>query len=220
MSYVYLRIIHNHLRIYATILILLLLRTLSYCQTIKRFGGETAKQFASRIKPDSSELTHSVLETKWNSDSVIIAFYKQGYKLPKERDSDQQTYLRIIATIFIQSDNNHYRKFLIDTVDNEGGEPKIESVFFANVDKDTAKELIIIASWEQSHYDMSGTLYGTFIYDDIPDYDKMKLNFMNDLSDKFSGGCECSWRDGTNKKSKFKTASDIKRHLIKLGFKQ
>ena len=139
--------------------------TFSFGQVVKRLDNESAEQFVTRVKPDSSNLTHKVIETKWNSTFVIIAFYDQTYKLPKHKDPGQQNYLRIIATIFIKADSNSYNKFLIDTIDTEGGDPIIESVFFANADSDKEKELIIISSWEQRHYDTNGKLYGTFVYD-------------------------------------------------------
>jgi hypothetical protein len=45
------------------------------------------------------------------------------------------------------------------------------------------------------------------------------LKFLEEISKKLDGGCECNWRDGTNKKSKFKTASEVKKELKRLGFK-
>ncbi|MEO6736367.1 MAG: hypothetical protein ABIM97_08370 [Ginsengibacter sp.] len=198
----------------------LFLTSLLYAQQIKRLEGETTDQFAGRLKPDSSELTHKVIDTKWNSTSVIIAFYQETYKLPKQNDPDQQDYLRIVGTIFIQSDSNSYEKFPIDIFDSEGGNPVIESVFFANADNDNKKELIIIVSWNQVHYDVGGILYNTFIYDNLINAGQTNLSPMKDLSEKLDGGCDCSWRDGTSRKAKYKTASDIKKGLTKLGFKQ
>lgn len=192
--------------------------TFSFGQVVKRLFNESAEQFATRVKPDSSILTHKVIETKWNSTSVIIAFYQQTYKLPKQNDPNQQDYLHIIATIFIQADSNHYTKFLIDTIGTEGGDPNIENVSFANADKDTRKELIIIVSWEQRHYDVYGILYGTFVYDDVLTNPKMKLNFIKEISEKLNGGCDCSRSDGTNDKAKFKTSDDIKKELKRLRY--
>ena len=201
-------------------MILLFSTSLSNAQKIKRLDSETAEQFAQRQKPDSSELTSKVLETKWNSTPVIIAFYQETYKLPKQNDPDQQDYLGIVGTIFIQSGSNSYRKYLIDIFDSEGGDPVVESVSFANADKDNKKELIIIVSWNQVHYDVGGTLYNTFIYDNLLNTDQTSLSLMKELSEKLDGGCDCSWRDGLIKKAKFKTASDIKRGLTRLGYKQ
>ena len=211
----------NQVRQYIIKLIILLaiLPTASFGQTIQRLKTETVDQFVTRLKPDSSVLTHKVIQTNWNSKSAIIAFYDQTYKLPVKNDPDQQDYHRVVATIFIQADSSHYNKFLIDNFDSEGGDPNIETIFFANADKDPEKEIIIIVSWEQRHYDVDGTLYGTFIFDNLLTNPQMKLYFLKDVSKKLDGGCECSWRDGETKKSKFKTAADIKAELLKLGYK-
>ncbi len=89
-----------------------------------------------------------------------------------------------------------------------------------HADKDINKELIIIASWEQQHRDVNGTLYSTFVYDDLLTDAQMKLAFIKNISEKLSGGCECEWSDGTSKRAKFKNASDIKTELKRLGYRQ
>lgn len=202
------------------IVLFLFWSALSFGQPVQRLPNETAEQFAERLKPDSSALTYKVLETKWNAIPVIIAFYEQAYKLPIQNDPGQQNYHKIDGAVFIQSGNNKYSKTIFGTIDTEGGNPVIEAVFFANADTDTTKELIVIASWEQRHYDVNGTLYGTFVFD----YDLTKAgsawNLLEEISDKLDGGCECAWRDGTSKKVKFKTASAIKKELTRLGLKQ
>jgi len=200
--------------------ILLLVATLCFGQVVSQKDNETAEQFVSRMMPANSVLTHKVLTTKWNNTPVILAFYEQGYKLSEQDNPSQQGYFRVIATIFIQTESKSYRKILIDTLDNEGSKPVIESVFFANADKDDNKELIILASWEQRHHDVNGTLYSTFVYDDLLTDPQMKLILNKNISEKLSGGCECEWSDGTSKKAKFKNASDIKTELQRLGYTQ
>jgi len=207
------------MRAYIIATTLLLSTTFSFAQVVNRLDDETAEQFAKRFTPENSVLTHTVIQTNWDLKPVIIAFYDQSYKLPVQNDPDQQEYRRIIATIFIKNKNQHYNKIIIDTIDSEGGDPKIESVFFANADKDLKKELIIISSWEQRHRDVNGTLYETSIYDNILNYDQGKLLLLKNLSRRLSGGCECDWNDGTHKTSKFKTAADIKEELKRLGYK-
>ncbi len=95
---------------------LLLWTTFSFGQTVQRQKGETAVQFATRFKPDSSILTYKVVETKWNAFPVILAFYDQIYKL----SDDQQTYHRIVATIYFELSNYRYSKDPIGTIDTEG----------------------------------------------------------------------------------------------------
>ncbi len=195
---------------------LLLWTTFSFGQTVQRQKGETAVQFATRFKPDSSILTYKVVETKWNAFPVILAFYDQIYKL----SDDQQTYHRIVATIYFELSNYRYSKDPIGTIDTEGGDPTIEAAFFANANTGLATELIIVASWEQRHYEVDGTLYGTFVYEHSTANGRFNAKFLKDISEKLDGGCECSWSDGTSKKAKFKTEADIKAELIRLGYQQ
>lgn len=197
---------------------LLLLVTFCYGQSLKT-NDETTEHFAERLKPGNSKLTHKVLAIKWNATPVILAFYEQAYKFSLQEDPGQQEYSRIIATAFIQTDSNNYNRWLIDTIDSDGGDPVIESVFPANADQDKAKELIIIASWQQQHYDVSGTLYGTFVYDNLLTNAGQQLNFIKGLSEKLSGGCECDYRDGKSSRAKFKKAGEVRNALKNMGYK-
>ena len=201
--------------------ILLFWTTLSFgqIQLVPRKDNETAEQFAERQKPENSTLTHKVLETKWNGNSTIISLYDITYKLPEENDRAQQTYHKIIGFIFSELAKNTYSKVTFGTIDTEGGNPSIETIFFANADNDKAKEIIIVTSWEQRHYDVNGTLYGTYVFDNQTMEKRFDLKFLEEISKKLNGGCECNWRDGTNKKSKFKTASEVKKELARLGYK-
>lgn len=202
------------------ITLLLFWTTFSFGQIVKRQDNETAEQFAERQKPENSTLTHKVLETKWNGLPVVISLYDQTYKLPIQNDPDQQTYHKIVGAVFIQLDKNNYSETTFGTIDTEGGDPTIETVFFANADTDKTKELIIIASWEQRHYDVSGTLYGTYVFDYELTSATLEWKFLEEISRKLDGGCECNWSDGTSKKAKFKTASEVKNELTRLGYKQ
>lgn len=186
---------------------------------IQRNEAETTEQFAERLKPENSKISHKVISAQWNSLPVIIAFYDQTYKLSKNQDPDQTNYHRIIATLFVENQKNNYNKVIINTFDTDGGSPKIETILFANADKDVSKELITIVSWELSSQEVSGTIYKTFIYDDLLKNKSDKPVFLKEISTKLDGGCECSFSDGRNKKAKLKTAKDIKVELLKLGYK-
>ncbi|RZK89946.1 MAG: hypothetical protein EOO98_09340 [Pedobacter sp.] len=209
------------MRHFINISILLFWTTLSFgqIQLVPRKDNETAEQFAERQKPENSTLTHKVLETKWNGNPTIISLYDITYKLPEENDPGQQTYHKIIGFVFSELGKNTYSKVTFGTIDTEGGNPSIETIFFANADNDKAKEIIIIGSWEQRHYDVNGTLYGTYVFDNQTIEKTFDLKFLEEISKKLDGGCECNWRDGTNKKSKFKTASEVKKELTRLGYK-
>lgn len=209
------------MRHFINISILLFWTTLSFgqIQLVPRKDNESAEQFAEHQKPENSTLTHKVLETKWNGNSTIISLYDITYKLPEENDPGQQRYHKIIGFVFSELGKNTYSKVTFGTIDTEGGNPSIETIFFANADNDEAKEIIIIACWEQRHYDVNGMLYGTYVFDNQTIEKTFDLKFLEEISKKLDGGCECNWRDGTNKKSKFKTASEVKKELARLGYK-
>lgn len=191
----------------------------TFSQQVQRYDYETAAQFAERLKPKNAILTHQVIEAKWNEKPVVIAFYKHTYQLPKEKDPDQQVCQKITGSVYIETDSNSYRKTGFGAIETEGGEPNIETVFFANADKDNTKELILIASWVQQHNDVSGMLYGIYVFDYDLSNTKSDWTFLKKISNQLDGGCECSWSDGTSKKAKYKKASEVKAALIKLGFK-
>jgi hypothetical protein len=179
---------------------------------VKRLENETIENFARRVGPPQSELTHSVIETEaWGHEKTMIAFYDTEYKL------SEQTYDKIIGYIFLPQDANTYQKILIGTFEPEGGPPKIEAVFFANADTDKAKELIVICSWLQRHYDFNGTLYGTFVFDN-PHAGPTELTFLESVSKRVSGDCECEWRNGKKRTSRYKTAASVRAGLKRLGF--
>ncbi|WP_300570418.1 hypothetical protein [Flavobacterium sp.] len=209
------------MRHFISITILLFWTNLSFGQIelVSRKDNETVEQFAERQKPENSTLTHTVLKTKWNKVPVIISLYDFPYKLPVQDDPDQQTYHRIGGFVFSQLDKNTYSKITFGSIDTEGGDPTIETVFFANADNDKAKELIIIAFWKQRHYDVNGTLYGTYVFDNETIEKTLDLKFLEEISKKLVGGCECTWGDGTNKKAKLKTALEVKQELIRLGIR-
>jgi hypothetical protein len=193
----------------------------SFCfgQILKRQDDETAEMFANRIKPDSTELAHTVIETKLldTSKKLIIAFYKKTIYEVRQMDTyvDHSQYDIIIGNLFIPLCDNNYEKKLIYTIQPDGGDPEIISIFFANADKDKGKELIVLCKYDQRHYDYSGAFYDTYIYD----FSNGEVQFLKQLSEKF-WGCECGWRNGKTEKAKYKTAKDVRARLIKLGYKQ
>jgi hypothetical protein len=113
-----------------------------------------------------------------------------------------------------------YRRVLIDTFFNEGGEPHIEGVLFENADRDKERELIVMTSWRQDHRPagLDGTLYGTFIFDNpnssVQEYE---LFFFKELSEKLDGGFEGK-RNKETVKADYKNAAAIRGALRKLGY--
>jgi hypothetical protein len=186
-----------------------------YAEEVKRLDGETLEDFAKRNGPPQGELTHKVIETEaWGKQKTVIAFYIVEIKL---KDSLPAT--QVDGYLFMPKSPGTYERILINNFEEEGDTPKIEAVFFANADKDKAREFIVICSWLQRHYDVNGTLYRTFIFDDPrPGTNPTRLTFLEGVSERVSGDCDCQWRDGRIKTSKYKTAASVKAGLKKLGF--
>jgi len=202
------------LRFALFLLVLFLWTPCSSAEEVRRFENETLEDFAKRNGPPQAELTHTVIETEaWDTQKTIIAFYLIRIKLNNGTPATQ-----VDGYLFIPKSNKTYEKILINNFEEEGDTPHIEAVFFANADKDKAKELIVICSYLQRHYDVNGTLYSTFIFDDRrPGINPIRLSFLEDVSELVSGGCDCEWRDGRRKSSKYKTAASVKLGLKKLG---
>jgi len=76
------------MRCYLFLLCLLAGSTILNGQVIQRNDGETAAQFAERFKPQNAKLTHSVIEMKWNEIPIVLALYKQPYKLTLKQDPE------------------------------------------------------------------------------------------------------------------------------------
>lgn len=187
--------------------------TIAFGQTIKRQDGETVEHFIQRIKPDSMELEHQIIETdNWNKkDKSIIAFY--GFDDIKD---PKIGYDEIQGHLFVPVGQNIYKEIIFGPITPNGGLPEIISVFFANADRDIEKELIVLCKLEQTHhYDYSGRFYETYIFDNPNS--KNQVTFYEKLSEKFFG-CECDFREEKSRKAKYKTAEDIKLGLKKMGF--
>ena len=159
------------------------------------------------------ELGHQIIETDiWDrTNKSIIAFY--GFDDPKDPNIG---YDEIQGHLFMSVEKGIYRDISFGPITQDGGLPEIVSVFFANADKDTEKELIVLCKLEQTHhYDYSGQFYETYIFDNPNSSNTLTL--YENLSGKF-GGCECDFREEKSKKAKYKTAKDIKLGLKKMGF--
>src|SRR5687768_16325559 len=193
--------------------------SISFGQSLTRQENETVEMFAIRLKPDSTEIAHAIIETRQldTTKDIIIVFYKKIIYEVRQMATyiDSSHYDIILGYMLIPTSDKNYEKIFIDTIPPDGGNPEIISLFFANADKDKNKELIVLCKYEQRHYDYNGEFYETYIFDYLKD--KKHINYLSDLSETF-WGCECGLRNGKTKTAKYKTASDVKTRLKKLGF--
>ena len=152
--------------------------------------------------------------SEWSVDKSIFAFYVLTHRYPKE----EENYEDVLGYLYVPVAPNTYKRIFIDTFENEGGPADINAIFFANADKDTARELVVMIKWFAKHYQIEGYLYETRIYDNIPKgtYPD-KLVFLKKTSAKVSGAFD-GYREGEDVISKFKTAKEVRAGLKKLGY--
>lgn len=189
----------------------------SFCQSLNRNIGESAEKFVERtMTTDNSKITGKVIETKWNSETVIFAFI--AVEEIQKNVTEQNVETNVEGNVFIPISENLYRKILIDSYVEEGAVAEIESVFFSNVDKDKQKELIVLCKWNQDRhaYPISGNLYQVYFYDELIKTPKVliKINLDNKFPLEFDGTDDA----GKISKAKYTNAEKIKQKLKQLGF--
>lgn len=173
--------------------------------------GETAAHFAARVlgRPEGEV---NIVDTAWNGRRTIFADYQRT-----ERQTDYDVTHRELFALVPQPDGN-WRRISVTTGEEEGGEAEVAAIGFANADRDTDRELIVILRWPQQHYDYSGALYEVRLFD-APVPGQSMLTYLEAASGKFGGvGCECSARDGDDKHYRFKTIAAVKQELKRLGY--
>lgn len=192
-----------------------------FAQSYQRNIGETKELFVERLKPiQNSEIQGEVLEVnQWNSlVKPVFAFYEYSETGIENGKKNGLNYTYVDGYIFAPVANNRYAKIFIDTYAEEGATAYIESVFFANADKDLDKELGVLVSWDQSrHYGMSGKLYQVYFYDYpklISKNIKLKPIEIKKFKMEFDGTNDAGEKSGAI----FNTTSKIKAELKRLGF--
>jgi len=176
-------------------------RASEYSRTV----GETDMAFAQRVLriPDSGD--PNVIAADWNGVPTLFVDYETTGDNPD----------RLLVALQRQPDGA-YRAIQVTDGEQEGGTPDIAAIGFANADRDPAKELIVILTWNQAHYDVGGTLYEVRLFDD-PKPGQISLTQLK-LSGHFGSECDCTWRDGSSKHYPFKTIAAVKAELKRLGY--
>lgn len=181
-----------------------------------RYSNETSYDFASRNRNNPEKVT----DLKWNNHNVIIANYKTiGNAYYNEDLHNDDTTVTIDLYVAVSSIS--CIKVAVPSVTYPYGNASVESVFLANADKDAAEELFIILSWKSASDKMEGTMYQTFVYDDLPtDYLQLPASVKDmEIASQFSG-CDCKRSGQPATEAEFKTSADIRANLKKRGFKQ
>ena len=190
--------------------------------TVKRIPGERTLQFVVRARPlyteFPQEMTSKIVETReWTpGEPSIVAFYTQKYYV--EEDGGLPKYnFRTLAYIFIPNGKDTYKRIFIDTFSVDGRQVNITSAFFANVDSDQTKELIITATCPQKDAQAMGMLYINRVYDNISKPLPVRLKKLNAVAEKIEGGLEGT-NGGKPSKAKYKNEKEIIEGLKKMGY--
>lgn len=173
-------------------------------QDFDRAPGENDLAFAKRVVGFADNADPHTTAVSWSGLQTLFVDYQTAEDYPE----------RPLVALQRLADNR-YRAIQVTTGEQEGDTPDI-ALGLANADHDPAKELIVILSWAQMHYDVEGTLYEVRIFDG-PKPGQKALTQLK-ASRKFDATCDCHWRDGTTKHFRFKTIAAVKTELKRLGY--
>jgi hypothetical protein len=179
---------------------------------LERTAGESVDAFLVRTAPPGMQPVQKPIETNALGFSAPVLLVAYGDAAGNGSASSPNVQL----FLFVPGQSDAYERVLIDTYEQEGADPNIESLFFAGTDKTSDKKLFVIVSWDQNHATVKGTLYQTFIYALTPKSSGVQPQYLKSLSDKLSGGCDCWRSDGPAGKAKYKTAAEVKAGLFKI----
>lgn len=158
-----------------------------------------------KVDPEDA---HTV-EATWNGLQTVFVDY------PSVRDASGGTDREIYA---VRRSNGRLSAIKVAHVEQNGGDPEVAAIGFANADNDPAKELIVILAWPQVHYDYGGRFLEVKVFDDLM-RGQSTLPPLSNLSKHFGLGCECSYRDQRKpQRYRFATIASVQKELRRLGF--
>ncbi len=198
-------------------LVLCLLASTAFADTVTRSPQENDSQFVARYAPNTaSTVVHVASSRVWGFERpVIVAFYAYPvtYADKSKNYGDNPDDKEVLGVVFIPVGAIEYRRFEIDGYGPEGAPAQINSVFFSNADNNSDKKLFVMVSWHNN----AGVLYGTYIYEKPQmTSSEVKLIYLERLSETFGRECDyCPYSDHPNAPAKYKTAADVRAELKK-----
>lgn len=153
-------------------------------------SGPADKDWLQRhnSNPDDAQLRTAEVALYRDGPKAVAAFY---YALITE---ELGSYQHVRAYLYVpeESDPSRYRRVFLRNIEPDGGSPVVEQVFLMGAAGQTPQTLGITASWNQRHYDNSGIVYDTYLFDYTPAAVRQgKLSSVERFRDKF-WGCECT----------------------------
>jgi len=156
----------------------------------------------------------------FGGDSFKIQFPKEGsiflpvYSELKKIISNSNDYNMEIHILV--PEGNKYKQLYVGTIFPEGGPPKIESVFFNNVDDTPEDELFILVSSKSYHYDSGGTFYEVYIFTREFDEYTGGLKRLTSVEKELGGGLE-GVAEGKKVHAPYTDAAGVRRILKEKG---
>jgi hypothetical protein len=135
-----------------------------YSQDISEFErklNETKEEYVLRIKSPEDQLTYQVIESyEWDQlNPSIICFYE----IPREKDNQSE----IIGHVYMkQYDVDYYRDIVFGDFSGDFYYPEILDMFWLNIDDDITNEFYVLYKYYIYHYDFTGYIYNTAVFDD------------------------------------------------------
>jgi hypothetical protein len=178
---------------------------------LTRGPGESLEDFVERNGPPGATLeTLKTGEGRWGGAGAVVAFYRLG-----SDDEQQGSELEhVSAYVFLPKTNrSQYDRGLVGTCEWEGGPPTVKAAFFAAAGPLHRTKLFVICAWHVQHYDVSGTLYATNVYDAPARDTSGGVVVKGGENNALSGGCDCAWRNGRTRKARHTTERAVRAAL-------
>lgn len=169
---------------------------------LTRGPGESLEDFVERKGPlDATLETMKVGDGTWGSAGAVVAFYRLG----SDAEHQGSELEHVTAYVFVPKNNSRsqFNRGVVGTCGWEGGPPTVNAAFFAPVGPLHQTKLLVICAWDVRHYDVSGTLYATYVYDPPARDASGGLVVKAGESKALSGGCNCAWRSGRTRNAKY-----------------
>jgi hypothetical protein len=175
----------------------------------KRMNNETADEYVNRVKPQDARIVYKTFETnEWDKKAKSIITF---YNFPQDEENKNDVFGRLYLR---QDVVEYYRDISIGDFQGETDIPEILDTAFYNVDKDAEKEFIVLYRYWIMHYDATGYVYSTNIFDN-PNVLSDSLEPIEKLSELFWGFDSVL----SDEKAKYKDMDSIIMKLKMMGYK-
>ena len=186
------------------VLLCVFLLNFLFSQSCIKHTNETTTTFLENNKPtDNAKILGKIIETKEWNDSINLLFVFYSVSRMERAEDRQWKITEIKGYVFIPENDSVFKRIYIDTYAQQGSFAIIDTLFFANADKDASKELVILCKWDSKDTEGNPSkIYSASFYDNIQNNNQTEeLTILSDFETVFGNQFE-----GINKKGKLITA--------------